>query len=134
MSLYPVQVYSIHTYGPSQHVRPEFSNPHFPANMQDVWEVRRHVNPRPRRVPPISPPAQRHTEARTNSLSCQAHWGELVKTRNEGTPAVVVGEWGGPVSDANGQWAAALVRYLTVRRASPGAQPIKLVERPLCPH
>mgnify|MGYP002632500964 CR=1 FL=1 len=31
-------VYSVHTYGPSQHDRPEFHNANFPTNMPDVWE------------------------------------------------------------------------------------------------
>lgn len=31
-------VYSVHTYGPSQHDRNEFSNADFPTNMPDVWD------------------------------------------------------------------------------------------------
>jgi len=31
-------VYSPHTYGPSQHSRPEFGNANFPGNMPDVWD------------------------------------------------------------------------------------------------
>lgn len=31
-------VYSPHTYGPSQHDRPEFSNANYPSNMPDVWD------------------------------------------------------------------------------------------------
>jgi len=77
-------VYSFHTYGPSQHDRPEFHNAAFPANMPDVWE---------------------------------AHWGKLVDKREEATPAMVLGEWGGPVGDGspNAKWADALVEYLQLR-------------------
>ena len=41
-----------------------------------------------------------------------AHWGALVARRAADTPAVVLGEWGGPVSGDNGEWAEALVAYL----------------------
>ena len=44
-----------------------------------------------------------------------AHWGQLVSKRSPDTPAVVLGEWGGPVSGANGAWADALVSYLRAR-------------------
>lgn len=75
-------VYSMHTYGPSQHDRPEFTNAKFPANMPDVWD---------------------------------AHWGALVSNRTARTPALVLGEWGGPTDGENGQWADALVSYLVAR-------------------
>lgn len=32
-------VYSVHTYGPSQHDRAEFNNSDFPNNMADVWDA-----------------------------------------------------------------------------------------------
>jgi len=71
-------VYSFHTYGPSQHPRPEFSNARFPSNLPDVWEK---------------------------------HWGYIKNM--PGSPAVVLGEWGGPADGSNGKWADALISYLT---------------------
>lgn len=78
-------VWSQHTYGPSQHDRPEFHNSAFPDNMKDVWE---------------------------------AHWGALVHATGPTTPAVVLGEWGGPVSGANGKWMSALADYLAEKELS----------------
>ena len=34
----------------------------------------------------------------------EAHWGQLVASKGPSTPAVVLGEWGGPVSGDNGEW------------------------------
>ena len=70
-------VYSMHTYGPSQHSRPEFTDPAFPKNMPAIWHD---------------------------------HWGYVAgKTGN----AVVLGEFGGPVTGATVEWYAELVDYLT---------------------
>ena len=44
------------------------------------------------------------------------HWGALVASRAADTPAVVLGEWGGPVSGDNGEWMDALVSYLGEKR------------------
>lgn len=41
------------------------------------------------------------------------HWGKLAGARTAATPALVLGEWGGPTDGPNGQWADALVDYLT---------------------
>ena len=75
-------VWSPHTYGPSQHKRPEFKVPEFPNNMPDVWE------------------------------HC---FGRILQNLTKSTPAVVLGEWGGPTTGTNGKWMSKLVSYLHSR-------------------
>jgi endoglucanase len=46
------------------------------------------------------------------------HWGALLSKKSAATPAVVLGEWGGPVSGDNGKWMNALADYLTAKGAT----------------
>ena len=46
------------------------------------------------------------------------HWGALLESPGPDTSAVVLGEWGGPVSGDNGKWMNALVDYLIEKNST----------------
>ena len=104
-------VYSVHTYGPSQHDRPEFHNANFPHNMRDVCTPPLVRSDPARSRLRISRVEHAHTHSRAARLAAGGdHWGYAISTG--AAPTIVLGEWGGPTTGANGKWMGALVQYL----------------------